>query len=487
MSIRDKIFKGTRKTIGSWVSGTQVSNYLLKDPVIDWLNLYYSKYGLNNKRNLRRRTQKAQQNRESTLMKNGLAFEAKIYEDMTTKFGADVVNLHGERDVDLTFREMDKGTPIIFQAFIQSKSLKLQGIADMIVRSDYINKITHTPVLNSDKVFYVVVDIKWSHMTLCVDGKTIRNEGRYKAYKGQLLIYNTILGEMQGYTPPCAYIMPKSWNIDKKGAEKEGYNCYDILGVINYEDRDSSYVDDTIKAINWVREVREKGSGWTPLDPHIPEMCCNASNTNDEPWGEVKKRIMDETHDITKVWMISPEHRNRAFIKKIKRWDDKRCTPEVLGISDGKRRKIIDEILKINQQDRDVISRDIKDNRFNWKRKYPTDFYIDYETINESFIEDKVNIHNSKLLSGYIFMIGVGYEIEGKFEFKNFSCRSYTPEEEWRIVLEFQNFIHEMKARLDPNNEYPVRFFHWAHVEKTLLESFFQRSNTTWRNYDEIR
>lgn len=503
-TINERIYNATKKTLSSWVSGTSVSNYLLKDPVVDWLNLYYSKHGFNTKRTLRNgkrigrpSSPPLRMNLESALMKNGLKFEAKIYEDLSTRFGDNVVNLHGERDISLVLREMDRKTPIILQAFIKSDKLKLHGITDILVRNDWLNRLSGGITQSScdTPVHYLVVDIKWGHMTLCVDGKTIRNEGRIKAYKGQLLIYNTILGELQNYTPSCAYIMPKSWNIDKKGAEREGYSCYDVLGVVDFQNRDSNFVDDTIKAINWVRDVRENGSGWSPLHPHIPEMCCNASNTNDEPWGEVKKRIMDETHDITRVWMIAPEHRNRAFKKRIRRWDDKKCTTDALGIvtSNSPRRRTIDEILRINQQDRDVIRprgiHNITDNRCNWHNRYPTDFYIDYETINEAFIklEDRINIHNGKLLSGYIFMIGVGYVFDGEWTFKSFTCQNYTLAEEVRIVSEFRDFITEEKKRLDPNDEYPVRFFHWAHVEKTLLESFFSRSCTRWANYDEIR
>jgi predicted RecB family nuclease len=201
---------------------------------------------------------------------------------------------------------------------------------------------------------------------------------------------------------------------------------------------------------------------------------------------------MDETRDITRVWMVAPEHRNRAFKKSVKRWDDKRCNADMLGFTGDKspRRKTVQEILNINQQDREIIRpRTIQDNRCRWQTRYPTDFYIDYETINESYIklEDRINIHNSKLLSGYIFMIGVGYEVDGEWKFKSFTCRDYTLDEEKRIVGEFQEFVKEEKKRVDPQDEYPIRFFHWAHVEKTLLESFFQRSNTVWRDYCEIR
>jgi hypothetical protein len=126
-----------------------------------------------------------------------------------------------------------KKTPIILQAYIKSEKLKLRGITDILVRSDYINRLTTNTLLKREEIknengelYYLVIDIKWSHMSLCVDGKTIRNEGRYKAYKGQLLIYNTILGEIQDYVPKYSYIMPKSWHIDRK---KEGYKKVYLL------------------------------------------------------------------------------------------------------------------------------------------------------------------------------------------------------------------------------------------------------------------
>jgi hypothetical protein len=497
----EKIHKGTRKMLmkskhNNWVSGTHIGNYLLKDPVIDWLNLYYNRLGLNTKRKRKTVVKKLDTFPDNVLLKNGIIFEKNVYDDLKRKFGDSVCELNGSACTDeqynMTILEIKKKTPIILQAYIKSEKLKLRGITDILVRSDYINRLTTNTLLKREEIknengelYYLVIDIKWSHMSLCVDGKTIRNEGRYKAYKGQLLIYNTILGEIQDYVPKYSYIMPKSWHIDRK---KEGYNCYDVLGVVDYSNRDSYYIEDTIKAINWVRNVRVNGEKWSPLEPHIKEMCCNASNTNDGPWGDVKKTIMDTTHDISQVWMLSADHRNTAFDKNIKRWDDKRCTVKIFGMNGGERAKTIDSILKINQQDIYLIRpRKISDNRENWKKAYPTDFYIDYETISEAYTSRDIDIHDGKILSGYIFMIGVGYIQDSEFKFRNFRCNDYTRGEERRVVQDFRDFIDNIRKELDPDDKYTVRFFHWAHVEKTLLENFFERHSFIWQNYDEIR
>ena len=500
----EKIYNGTKKMLmktrnKSWVSGTHIANYLLKDPVIDWLNLYYNKVGLNSKRKIKVK-KNLDRFPDNMLLKNGLKFETKIYEDLSAKFENNVCNLNGnscnDSDHEQTVKEMDKGTPIIFQAYLKSDKLKLRGIIDMLVRSDYINRISTNVILTRDQIenengdlYYVVVDIKWSHMSLCVDGRTIRNEGRFKAYKGQLLIYNTILGEVQKYTPRCSYIMSKSWNIDRK---QEGYSCYDVFGMIDYSKRDASYIEDTINAINWVRNVRLNGENWSPLTPHIKEMCCNASNTNDEPWGEVKRDIMEKTHDISQVWMLSADHRNIAFDNNVKRWDDKRCSVKIFKMNDGERARTIDNILKINQQSRDLIRpkklEDISDNRVNWKESYPTDFFIDYETISDAYTNKEIDIHDGKIVNGYIFMVGVGYFKDSEFKFQNFRCKEYSREEEFRVISNFRDFIVNIREELDPESKYPIRFFHWVHVEKTLLENFFERNTIfKWENYSDIR
>ena len=152
-----------------------------------------------------------------------------------------------------------KGVPIIAQAVLMNKKCRMRGIADLLIRSDHLNKLFKRPILKQNEIkyrnkpYYVVIDIKWTSMTLCVDGETIRNEGRFKAYKGQLLIYNYLLGKTQNFTPPFSFIMAKNWKIDSKSDPKEGYSCFDLLGKVNYKTRDNDYIKKTNDAINWVQ------------------------------------------------------------------------------------------------------------------------------------------------------------------------------------------------------------------------------------------
>jgi len=500
------------KIDNEWISGTTIANYLNGEPLLDWLKLYYNQYGFNEGRITRSMSRSKKNNsvnletnidsnslesnssESNPLLHNGLLFEAKVYEDLEKKFKNAFRKIHIEHNDEIDFESkytetlqfIRERTPIIAQAVLLDNETKLRGIADLLVRSDFVNKIFKRKVLNNDeiridgKLYYVVVDIKWTTMTLCVDGKTIRNEGRFKSYKSQLFIYNYILSKIQNYLPPITLIMAKSWKIDSTYNPSEGYNCYDLAGVINYDSKDNVFIRKTYDAINWIYKVRNEGICYSPLKPTIKEMCVNASNHNDNGWGSVKKEILKKTKDITQVWNLTKKHRDFGFDNNIRSWDDKDCTTENLDMNLSKTSNTIDKILNINRQNTFKILpnklKDIKDNRFNWKRKFPTDFYIDFETTSEHFLHlNDINLKDSRLNSQIVFMIGVGYEFEEKFHYKCFKINEFTLDEEKRILKEFKDFINQLKSDLDPKEKYNTRLFHWSHAEPSILENSFNR------------
>lgn len=516
MSLFDKLSNKKYKTEDKWITGTSVANYLNGEPLLDWLDLYYKKYGYNDFRITRSITNKINKNftkinntqNTNIIMSNGLKFESKIYEYLQNEYSNIFINVvpNNKINLDKNFTKLNnitidlikKGVPIIAQAVLMNNKCRMRGIADLLVRSDHINKLFKRPVLKQseiklkNKYYYVVIDIKWTSMTLCVDGETIRNEGRFKAYKGQLLIYNYLLGKIQNFTPPYSFIMAKNWKIDSKSDPKEGFSCFDLLGKINYKTRDNDYIKKTYDSIEWVHKVRKEGLNYNPLCPTIKEMCVNMSNQNDNNWIQVKKDIVKKTKDITAIWNITNNHRDKVF-DKIKKWDQVDCSSQTLGMNDGSRAKVIDKILNINRQNSIKIFPNklnlIKDNRFNWKKKFPTDFYIDFETITTTFGEqDDINIFNSKTDGQIIFMIGVGYEENDIFKYEVFKMNNLNLDEEKRILEEFKIFIDEKAKELDKKDKYNIRLFHWSQAEYTMMEKAFDRHPSLlklWENHIE--
>jgi hypothetical protein len=474
--------KRSKNNNNEWISGTSVANYLNGEPLLDWLNLYYYdklQQKINNTNNISNISNTFNKN---PLITNGLIFEKKIYEDLKKKFKSDFVQVFDtqysnpeeyDNKYKQTLKYINDKVPIIAQAVLIDDKIKFRGVADLLIRHDYINKIFNRPVNIDNKKLYYVFDIKWTNMTLCVDEKTIRNEGRFKAYKAQLYIYNYILGKMQNHLQNYAFIIAKSWKIDSVHNFQHGYSCYDLVGVIDYLDRDNIIIKKTYDAILWLKKLKKYGSDYDPLKPHIKEMCVNASNQNDSNWKYVKKELLKTTKDITSIYQLSQSDRDLLFDKNIKSWDDNRCNSTELKLK-GKKAIIVDKILEINRQNLIKILpkniKDIKDNRENWKEKYTTDMYIDFETISDNFkVLENMNIYNSMNETPIIFMIGLGYEIDEKFIYKVFKIDKLNKNEEKKILLEFFNYVKNICKDNNP------RFFHWSHAEKTL---FTKATNT---------
>jgi uncharacterized protein len=341
------------------------------------------------------------------------------------------------------------------------------------------------PNLNGN-YHYLVVDIKWTTMTLCANGFNIRNDGRFPAYKGQLAIYTSLLGQIQGYTSTEAYIMAKAWKIDSKKNTDRGYSCFDILGIIDYDGFDNHYIQKVVDSINWLNELKQHGSKWTPLKPNREEMYPNSSNKMDAPWTKIKKELAEKLDEITQIWYVSDWNRTKAHEQGIMTWSDERCNSLTLGITGDTKPNTIDEILEINRDPKGTINPElIVNNLLNWQENSPVDFYVDFETLNSCFLETNIDIQNSKVEYDMIFMIGVGYIQNGDWHFVKFVANSATIPEENRIITEFTNFITTKSKELDVTNEFVPRLFHWSQAEVTNMSHALIRHNSKWENWNK--
>ena len=540
-----------------WISATSVKNYILNDPLIDWLERYYNQNklelydmfmnnteqrpkpkrrrlcSLNNKNKQINKTMsniKGNKKNLNLLFKNGNHFEDKVMEYLSeliatkfneqtvTVFTNDVWNEHKRRGnislikekMDETINYMNQGVPLIFQGVLMNDNNYTYGAADILIRSDFINKIFTNKIDNSDldikapnlniNYHYRVIDVKWTTLTLCANGLNLRNEDRIPAYKAQLAIYNSALGNIQGYTPSETYILSKAWFIDKKNFPERGYSCIDRLGIIDYKKFDKKYIQLTKNAINWVHKVSSIGHTWqfNSDKPDVPELYPNMCNKNDTVWNGVKNKIANHYDEITRVWYLNMNHRNIAHSNNIFKTSDPNCTTYNLGMKNGTRKDIIDAILDTNRSN-DLINYDrskLEGFKDWFEESNLTDYYVDFETLNGTLYTptDKMNIFNSETSGDVTFMIGIGfdrqYDIKTKKILKEFlknkdKCGIYSKQNNnWEYVCFYMEnkqdinqqdinqqeinvykyFLHIMKNlarnRMDLGNIYSIQFFH---------------------------
>ena len=169
----------------------------------------------------------------SFIQKKGIDFEKHVVNLIKEKFPVVYVSeIYNIENVNKTIELIKKGVPIIYSAPLCNKNNKTYGVADLLVRNDYLNKIIDNDVLieDCDKKYYTVIDIKYCTLQLKSDGIHLQNNKKLRAYKSQILIYNEALGNIQGYTPRYAYILGRRWKYTSKKIKYSNDNCFNKLG-----------------------------------------------------------------------------------------------------------------------------------------------------------------------------------------------------------------------------------------------------------------
>lgn len=236
---------------------------------------------------------------------------------------------------------------------------------------------------------------------------------------------------------------------------------FDKLGKVDYKDRDANYIELTNEAIEWYRELKTTDQELSHDPPNALELYPNMCNTNDGRYHKVKQQVAEKHADITLVWKCGPEQRENAIANDVYRWDDPRCTAELMGVRGEKTKEKVDRLLNFNRSDK-IVSHDYIDIPELKTKK----IYVDFETLNENLLSS-VGYKQEE----YIFMIGIGYYDDNKkWIYKNFTTKNISLFEEKRIVNEFINNISSN-----------IPLVHWSNAEPTIFEKACRRHNLKYK------
>src|SRR3989344_2269332 len=121
------------------IFATQLRNYLIGDPIVDYLKIYESPEF---------------NSFTSFIMDKGVEFEKKVIEYISTTIHPVVScsEFFNESGLNRTIQLMKAGTPIIHSAPVYNSSNNTGGIIDLLIRSDYIHILTvHSPISTEEK------------------------------------------------------------------------------------------------------------------------------------------------------------------------------------------------------------------------------------------------------------------------------------------------------------------------------------------------
>ena len=496
--IRSKSEDQTLKWV-NMISASKVRNYLLNDPLLDWLSEYNitsihdnpkgkvsNTAGVVNYQNVDDFTK--------FIMNQGIEFENEVYKIIKKKFNvikvAESYEAKNEFKFKKTIKLMKEGIDILYQPVLQDFTNNVYGCPDLLVRSDKINEIFDYEVIEESEkyiknnklgtpFYYFVVDIKHSTLELNSDGKTMRNSHSIPAYKGQLYVYNLAIGNLQGYQPKKSFILGKKWKYKKRKNEYSGTNFMNKLGEIHYEGVDNFYKTRTLDALEWLRDVRLNGHKWKLFPfPDRKELFPNMKNEKDGQWRRLKFDLDKKLKEITSVWHCGIKHRNIAHSKSIYSWNDKRCTTKNMGFKKSNTSETVDSILKINRQSRKMIDLGSLNKSDSWhKNDDNLEFYLDFETMNSNIGKCIVNENSVGYNDNqFIFLIGLGWEENNEWKFKHFLANENSLPGEFKMVTEFWNFINKKVG-----DKKPI-FYHWTKAEPSSYKKMLLRHNNLFKN-----
>jgi len=458
----------TEPNFKNFISATKTKNFILNDPIQDWLKLYGKEKGYFPTEN---------KDLFGNFIKNkGIEFEEHIVNILRNKhYFFEVQNkLSYMEKYNLTKDKMKEGVPIIYQGLVADFDNKLFGYPDLIVRNDYLNKITNFkntyPLKDEGNGwYYVVVDIKYSNLVFKKNKDTLINKGMFSCFKSQLIIYNTCLSKMQEFNPKIAFILGRKW---EKG-NKNGNNSFDYLGKIDIYGEDLDIFNKTNEALSWLENLKQNGKEWNSNDTRLlPNIKCNY----DDEWRLVKRKIALENNEITLLWNCGIKERTALLHNKISSWNDPQCYSNKLNIN-GKRGRIIDGILKTNRENITFNPRRIK--KTETLKKLETaklEFICDFETVND--LNDNFKRIPYSNFETCIFMIGLITNIieDGKIVNSSFKCfilEDFSRKEEKRIINEWLNYMDEMSIKYSIPNP---KIYHWSKAEPNFYKQAIIRN-----------
>jgi hypothetical protein len=499
-----------------WVSASNTRNYMLNDPLNDWLKYHgtsWSRQTIPENDGQIATTcttdtitptyhyclSPVQDHDEFTefIMKRGCEFENSVVEQLKETFQSNILcirSAYRARDptcAQETISAMTRGVPIIHGGVLHNTQNKTYGITDLLVRSDWIPKVIKTPPYLPRKKslfhaswYYVVIDIKYSTLKLTADGVHLLNAGSYPAYKSQVYIYERALEQIQKCSVHKAFVLGRGWKLKNEQCA----DPLDRLGVVDYSARDKKYVEKTNDAIKWLRSCRSESSRhWNLTSPPLarPELYPNMCNTHDYPYHSIKKHLSSHYNDVTELWKVGPKHRLVAHENDVFSWTDERCTPNVLGIDSPYTHRILSSILDVNQphtrtfkKGYKIMPQWIRSNFGDWKHSDTLEFFIDFETVSSIMFEVRSPMYTA--CTNFMFMIGVGFCLDGAWFYRNFTVNDMTFDEEERICREFVYFIDDMRQT---HNVERLKCYHWAHAEKSFWNEITTRYRRSVRNW----
>jgi hypothetical protein len=491
----------------NYITATQLFNYFLDDTLLDYLDLNGTQMGL---------VQDECPFATQTILNKGHIFEDKVIHKIIDK-NITVVKVAEFSDwnegANETLRLMREGVPIIYQGYLINNNNQTRGRPDILIRANFLNQLKDGIITDDDikmrsnlsndteRWHYRVIDIKMSNICLTGNGERILNNKLYKAYKAQVLVYNTALGLLQDYQPECGYLLGRSSHNYNNTITYD--DCFSSIAVIDYSLEDNEFINHLDKALKWYRllkvlpivkkDLNTNKYNWEVIELFLPDdykFCLkpNMKNKYNYKWVTAVKEISTERQELTLLWNCGVSKRNKLLNQGVKNWDDYK---NYCKTKDNFTNQILFSILDINSpsNQNNYLPKKLDIEFLNFIPPIGKPFVVlDFETINN--LNDEFDDLPEKGGEELIFLIGITIVIpvldESTKKYKNeyryfpFMTENLHPDDEFRIVVKMLSLVRDLLEWLKLDD---ITFYHWSQAETTFFNNMIDRQ---WEYFDEL-
>jgi len=454
-----------------WVSASATHNWSEQDPLVDWLNFHGKESGF--VPDGQRPDHDSRFSYVSQILKQSWAFERAVVQWLSTINQVRKIG-HGPSDARvLTKRQetemaMRVGVPIIVQAILWNPDDRMDGIVDLLIRSDVLARLCRAAFdgeppgsaslpapgicTRGAPYHYRAVDIKFTTLELTEGGEA---SDKHLAYMVQNWIYNEALGKTQGYTPPASYLL--------------GRDLFKSLARVSHDDQELRSL--ALGAAAWIRRVSEEGASWHPIPfPTVSELRPNLKAWADLDWHRAKQDIAEAQHDLTLLPDVNAERRARAVARGITRWDDPALSAEVVGLADTTEGRRIDAVLAANRPPAKaaMVPQTILSNVGNWRTLGPFECFVAIQTVTDQM--DDFSRFPERGGTEMVFMVNWGWlDRAGQWHTRELVARDLSAAAESELseawTAELERLAQSAGVRLAD-----LRLHHWGSTRLLLPE-----------------
>jgi putative phage-type endonuclease len=441
-SVYSKKLKIEYKDWDQWKNLNSISNFYNNDTILDWLNMYGKNLYPKDKKKI---SHTFIENKSKEFKKNVFQYLKNLYPDKFIEITNQPENyLKSDFYFNQTIDSLNK-YPIIMNGILHNEKYKLFSKIDLIINKEYFNLLTGKNVSEYD---FILIKIEYSTNKFIKETDYI-NSSLYQ--RNYMHVLNDIF-EQKNINTIGGLLGYKS-NLNN--------NCFQSIGLVKKENKDLD------SALSWLQILKQEGNLWSINPPTNSQLYPNMKNYSDYPWHNTKKVIAEQINEITQLTNCSLYQRKKFHEQGI------------FSLQNINNNEFKSPILDINFNSNQIfLPEKVNNNYLNWKN-CKKEIYIDFETVND--IDKDFSCFPNHINKNYIFMIGIGYNNNGKWNYYNLTVDKIDMESELNILQECKLLLQEL--------DYDI-MYHWSNAEINFLKKSNKRHGTNFnldKNFDLLK